>query len=83
VQVDGNVEPLPPEASRKCDIVAQSGETASSRDDNDVSQITITADNLCGCRFDDIGESGVRIPPANGTNQRSGQDHIADQPQSH
>jgi hypothetical protein len=82
VQVDGDVEPLPPQSARKREVVAHSGKTAGSRDDNDVSQITITANNLCGGRFDDIGKPGVRIPPAKGTNQRSGQHHVADQSQS-
>ena len=82
MEVDGDIEPLPPQAARKGEIVANSGKPASSRNDNDVSQITIAADNLCGCRFDDVGEPGVRIPSAKGTNQRSGQHHVADQPQA-
>jgi hypothetical protein len=82
MQVDGDIEPLPPQAACKGEVVANPGQPASSRNDNDVSQITITADNLYGCRFDDVGEPGVRIPSAKATNQRSGQRHVADQSQA-
>ena len=82
MQVDGDVEPFLPQAARQRKVVAHSGEATSSRDDNDVSQITITANNLCRCRFDDIGEPGSRVPPAKGTNQRRRQHDVANQPQS-
>jgi hypothetical protein len=83
VEVDGDIEPFPTQAARKREVVPDSGKPATSRNDNDVSQITITADNLCGWRFDDVGEPSVRIPSAKGTDQRSGQHHVADQPQAY
>ena len=36
-----------------------------------------------GGRFDEIGEMGVRKPPAQGCHGGRGEDHIADLPQAH
>jgi len=82
VQIDGDIEMLPPEAARKREVVTYTRHTPSSRDDNDVTQITITADYWSGGGFDDIGELGVRIPPSEGTNQRRREHHVTNQPQS-
>jgi hypothetical protein len=82
MQIDGDVEPLPPQLTRKREVVADPGETATLRDDNDVSQITIPADDGRSRRFDDIGELGVRIPAAQRTNERCRQHHVTDQPQT-
>jgi hypothetical protein len=82
VQIERDIETLPPQAARQGEVVAHTGETAGSRDDDDVSQITITANNGgCGS-FDHIGELGVRIPPSEGTNERRREHHVSDQPQS-
>ena len=83
MQIDGDIETLSPQATRKCEVVAHTRHTTSSRDDNDVSEITITADNGGSRRFDDIGELGVRISPSEGTNQRGCQHHVTNQPQPH
>ena len=81
MQIDGDIEMLPPQAARKREVVAHTRHTASSRDDNDVTQITITADDGGGGRFDHIGELGVRIPASKGTNERRREHHVTNQPQ--
>jgi len=83
VQIDGDIEALSPQAARKREVVADTRHTASSRDDNDVSEITIPANNRRSGGFDDIGELRVRIPPSEGTNQRGSQHHVTDQPQAY
>jgi len=80
VQIDGDIEVLPPQSPRKRQVIADTRHTGSPRDDNDVSDITITADDWGGGRFDDIGELAVGIPPSEGVNQRRGEHHVADQP---
>jgi hypothetical protein len=80
MQVDGNVEPLLPQAAREREVGAHSGKTASPRNHNDVSQITITADDRGGSRFDHIGELALGIAPSEGANQRRREHHVANQP---
>jgi len=82
VQIDGDIEVLSPQPTRKRQVVAYTRHTASSGDDNDVSEITITADDRGGGRFDDIGELAVRIPPSEGTNQWRREHDVTNQPQS-
>ena len=72
---------LPPQAARERQVVDHPPQATSSRDDNDVSQITIPAnDRRCG-RFDHIGELGVRIPASKGTDERRREHHVTNQPQ--
>ena len=81
VQIDRNVEMLAAQAARERQVVEHPRQAASSRDDNDVSQITITANDRRGGRFDHIGEAGIRIPASKGTNERRREHYVTDQPQ--
>jgi hypothetical protein len=80
VQVDSDIEMLPPQPPRKRQVVTHTRHTASPWDDNDVSQITITADDRGGSRFDHIGELALGIAPSEGANQRRREHHVANQP---
>jgi hypothetical protein len=80
VQIDGDIEMPPPQLPRKRQVVTHTRHTAGPWDDNDVSQITITADDGSGTRFDDIGELAVGIAPSEGANERRREHHVANQP---
>jgi len=80
VQIDSDIEMLPPQPPRKRQVVTHTRQTVSPWDDNDVSQITVTADDRGGSRFDDIGELAVGIAPSEGANERRREHDVANQP---
>ena len=80
MQIYSDIEMLSPQPPRKRQVVTHTRQTARPRDDNDVSQITITADDRGGSRFDDIGELAVGIASSKGANERRREHHVANQP---
>jgi hypothetical protein len=80
VQIDGDIEMPPPQLPRKRQVVTHTRHTAGPWDDNDVSQITITADDRGGGRLDDIGELALGITPSEGANERRREHDVANQP---
>jgi len=81
MQIDGDVEMPRPQAVRQRQVVDHPRQASSSRDDNDVSQITISANDRCRGRFDHVGELGFRIPASKGRNERRREHHVTNQPQ--
>jgi hypothetical protein len=81
VQIDRDVETLSSQSAREREVVEHPRQAARSADDNDVSQITITADDRRRGRFDHVGELGSRIFASKGTNQGRREHDVTDQPQ--
>ena len=79
VQVDGHVELRAPQSSGKREILTQSADSGISRNNDYVVQVGIPVDDRGGCRFDDVGEMGVRIAPLQRAHQRRGEHDIAKQ----
>jgi hypothetical protein len=82
VQVNSDIELLPPQPTREREVIAETGSTPRLRNDNDVSQITIPADNRRSGRFDDIRELAGRVAAAQCGNERCRQHDVTYQPQS-
>ena len=82
MKINGDIEPFAAQPAREREVVADTGSAPRLRDDNDVSQITIPADNRRSGRFDDIRELAGRVAAAQCGNERCRQHDVTYQPQS-
>jgi hypothetical protein len=82
VKVYGDVEA--PRAQAPCprEIVTPSRETGSARDHEEFVDRRVAANHRCGQRFNEIGEVRVRVRLPQRTEQRRGEDDVADQAQA-
>ena len=81
MKIDREIVSLAPQAPDERDIGAQApGRVGTARHDHAV-EVRIVAHDRLGFLFDDVGDAGVGVVASEGSNGRSGEDDITDQPE--
>ena len=79
MKVDRKIVPFAPQPSNQRDVRAQSSRRVrTARDDHRV-DVRIVSHDRRGFFFDDVGDAGVRVVAAEGSDGRGREDHIANQ----
>ena len=81
VEVHDEVEPLPAQARGEPQVVAEPRQAARPRQDDDLVQVRMVANDGLGRPFHEIGDASRRKPAAHGADRGCGEDHVADQAQ--
>ena len=81
MEVDGDVEPLAAQSSGDGQVVTDAPQSAPMRNYDDLVEMRVTPDDRRSRRLDNVGEVGAGVVAPQGRDQRSGEDHVTDQPQ--
>ncbi len=81
MKVDREIVSLAPQPPDERDIGAQAAGRMRAARHNHVVEMRIVAHDGCGFFFDDVGDAGVGVVAADGSNGRSREHDIADQPE--
>ena len=81
VKVDREIVSFAPQPSDERDVGAQPSRRVRTAGDDHVVEMRIVPHDRRGFFFDDVGDAGVRVVAADGSDGRGREDHVANQPQ--